>query len=142
MKKAIKITLIAVICFTVLFCLTVVSNPDYAVRFGLASGPGKPVEITNTEPAEQEVAVGGDLVPMVFIDGQLYCDIGEESTITARCGMMDGEITSTVKQSEEPTQDNQSNFGTGYVYQYGPNGTIEILINDKWWVFAVMADAV
>ena len=39
MKRVIKIVLIAVICFTVLFCLTVVSNPDYAVRFGLASGP-------------------------------------------------------------------------------------------------------
>ena len=29
-----------------------------------------------------------------------------------------------------------------YGYQYGPNGTIEILINGKWCVFAIMVDAV
>ena len=90
----------------------------------------------------EEVVVGGDLIPMVFIDGQLYCDIGEESSRTERVDAFDGEITSTVKQSEEPTEDNQSNFGTGYGYQYGPNGTIEILINGKWCVFVIMVDAV
>ena len=142
MKKAIKIDLIVIICFTALFWLVIETNPDFALQLGLASGPGKPVEITNTESTEQEVAVGGDLIPMVFIDGQLYCDINEESSRIERVDAFDGEITSTVKQSEEPTEDNQSNFGTGYGYQYGPNGTIEILINGKWWVFAIMADAV
>ena len=142
MKKAIKITIIVIICFTALFWLVIETNPDFAVQLGLASGPGKPVEITNIESTEQEVAVGGDLIPMVFIDGQLYCDINEESSRIERADAFDGEITSTVKQSEEPTEDNQSNFGTGYGYQYGPNGTIEILINGKWWVFAIMADAV
>jgi hypothetical protein len=27
-----------------LFWITIVTNPDFAVRFGLASGPGKPVD--------------------------------------------------------------------------------------------------
>lgn len=78
-----------------------------------------------------------DLIPMVMVNGELYLDTGHESTAEARCGMMDGEITSEVDGSEKPTEDNQSNFGTGYGYQYGSQeGIIEIYMNDKWWVFA------
>ena len=34
----------------------------------------------------------------------------------ARCGStMDGEITSTVDGTEMPTEDNQSNFGSGWL---------------------------
>ena len=44
-----------------------------------------------------------------MVDGKLYYDTGKESTISGRCGVMDGEITSTVDGSEIPTKDNQSN---------------------------------
>lgn len=98
--------------------------------------------ITNTKPSEQEVIVENSLIPMVMIDGFIYVDIGEESTRTEREYGFDGEITSTVTHNQEPTENNQSNFGTGYGYQYGPNGTIEILMNDKWWVFVERAYAV
>ena len=37
-----------------------------------------------------------DKIPMVMVDGKLYYDTGKESTISGRCGVMDGEITSTV----------------------------------------------
>lgn len=78
-----------------------------------------------------------DRIPMVMVNGELYLDTGKESTVIARCGMMDGEITSQVDGSKAPTMDNQSNFGTGYGYQYGPiEGTIEIKMNGKWWIFA------
>ena len=78
-----------------------------------------------------------DRIPMVMVNGELYLDTGKESTVMARCGMMDGEITSQVDGSKAPTMDNQSNFGTGYGYQYGPiEGTIEIKMNGKWWIFA------
>ena len=78
-----------------------------------------------------------DRIPMVMVNGELYLDTGKESTVMARCGMMDGEITSQVDGSKAPTIDNQSNFGTGYGYQYGPiEGTIEIKMNGKWWIFA------
>lgn len=78
-----------------------------------------------------------DRIPMVMVNGTLYLDTGKESTVTARCGVMDGEITSQVPGNEEPTVNDQSNFGIGYGYQYGPvEGTIEIFMNDKWWVFA------
>ena len=62
MKKAIKIALIAIICLAALFWIAVVTNPDFAVQFGLASGPGKPDTIDNTQPTEQEVDVDGDLI--------------------------------------------------------------------------------
>lgn len=78
-----------------------------------------------------------DLIPMVMVNGTLYLDTGHESTIEARCGVMDGEITSQVDGSKQPTVDDQSNFGTGYSYQYGATeGTIELFMNGKWWIFA------
>ena len=108
---------------------------------GLVGCNNSSVEETIPSVSEEAV-VGGDLAPMVMIDGFVYVDIGEESTRTERNDGFDGEITSTVTQNQKPTENDQSNFGTGYGYQYGPNGTIEILMNDKWWVFVVMADAV
>ena len=78
-----------------------------------------------------------DLIPMVMVNGTVYLDTGHESKIEARCGVMDGEITSQVDGSKQPTVDDQSNFGTGYGYQYGATeGTIELFMNGKWWIFA------
>ena len=78
-----------------------------------------------------------DLIPMVMVNGTLYLDTGHESKIEASCGVMDGEITSQVDRNKQPTVDDQSNFGTGYGYQYGATeGTIELFMNGKWWIFA------
>lgn len=100
------------------------------------SYPAQITEVYGIKVVE-EVTVGGDLIPMVMVNGEIYMDTGHESTVEARCGMMDGEITSTVDATEQPTKDNESNFGTGYGYQYGTQeGLIEIYMNDKWWVFA------
>ena len=78
-----------------------------------------------------------DLIPMVMVNGTLYLDTGHESKIEARCGVMDGDITSQVDGNKQPSVDNQSNFGTGYGYQYGATeGTIELFMNGKWWIFA------
>ncbi len=52
----------------------------------------------------------------VMIDGALYYNTNQAIAVL-RCGMMDGCITSTVKEWEYPTEDNQSNFGTGFNYQ-------------------------
>ena len=92
------------------------------------------IEMTETEQSSTEIP--GDRIPMVMVDGLLYYDTGKESTIEARCGMMDGEITSTVDASEIPTKDNQSNFGVGFGYQYGINNSIDIQMEDgTWFVF-------
>ena len=75
--------------------------------------------------------------PCVMIDGVLYFDTGFESSVTARCGVMDGSIESCVSGSEIPHKNNQSNFGTGMGYQRGVEGTVEINFeNGKWIVFA------
>lgn len=74
--------------------------------------------------------------PMVMVDNFLYLDTGRESTMEGRCGNMDGEIISSVAGSEVPAENNQSNFGgIGYGYQYGASDTIEISMDDKWYVF-------
>ena len=92
------------------------------------------IEITETEQASSEIP--GDRIPMVMVDGLLYYDTGKESTLEGRCGMMDGEITSTVDASEIPTEDNQSNFGVGFGYQYGINNSIDIQMEEgTWFVF-------
>lgn len=92
------------------------------------------IEMTETEQSSTEIP--GDRIPMVMVDGLLYYDTGKESTLEGRCGMMDGEITSTVDASEIPTEDNQSNFGVGFGYQYGINNSIDIQMEDgTWFVF-------
>ena len=73
-----------------------------------------------------------DLIPMVMINGNLYLDTGKESDIDARCGVMDGKITSTVDGQKTPTQNNQSNFGKDFEYQYVDENNIDIVINGKW----------
>lgn len=88
---------------------------------------------TPEKPAEQSI---NEVVPTVMVKGQYYYSTGKESDISARCGVMDGEITSSVKQYELPNQNDESNFGSGYGYQYGiEEGQIEIYINEKWMVF-------
>ena len=77
-----------------------------------------------------------DRIPMVMADGAMYYDTGRESTVTGRCGVMDGEITSAVERTEVPSENNQSNFGAGYGYQWGPEeGTLEVCMDGKWLVF-------
>ena len=93
------------------------------------------VPVSENELPGQEETQEWDKIPMVMVDGKLYYDTGKESTISGRCGVMDGEITSSVDGSEIPTKDNQSNFGTGFEYQYGADNTIEIFMNEKWIVF-------
>ena len=83
------------------------------------------------EPEQEE----NDKIPMVMVNGNLYYDTGKESSMDTRCGVMDGKITSSVDSSKIPAENNQSNFGEGYEYQYGAEGTIEILIDGKWIVF-------
>lgn len=94
---------------------------------------GEVYEITLLEQAKADVM--WDRIPMVRVNGKLYYDTGRESTVSGRCGNMDGEITSTVDGTEIPTEDNQSNFGSGFGYQYGLDDTIEVYMNEKWFVF-------
>ena len=64
--------------------------------------------------AAQEEEVKYDLIPMVMVDGVIYADTGYT-----------------------PTENDQSNFGTGFKYRYGETeGTIEINMNHRCCIFA------
>ena len=78
--------------------------------------------------------------PMVMVNGVLYYSTGEESTIDGRCGVMDGEITSTVGKEGTPNVNNQSNFGFGYGYQFVNGYTIEVYVDEQWIVFKSVED--
>lgn len=94
---------------------------------------GEVYKITLPEQAKADAM--GDRIPMVRVNNKLYYDTGRESTASGRCGNMDGEITSMVDRTEILMEDNQSNFGSGFGYQYGADDTIEIYRNEKWFVF-------
>ena len=79
--------------------------------------------------------VGGDRRPMVMIDGIIYLETENSKGELLTSDVIDGKITSEVDRGELPTQNDQSNFGTGYYYRYGEAGTVEVIINGKWWVF-------
>ncbi|MCR4936378.1 MAG: hypothetical protein K5990_07865 [Oscillospiraceae bacterium] len=87
-------------------------------------------------PAGGEAEPKWDLIPMVMVNGVLYLDTGYNSYRIPEREEPDGTITSEVDGSERPTEDDQSNFGTGYPYRYGDEGTVELLLHDKWRVFA------
>ncbi len=76
-----------------------------------------------------------DLPPMVMADGVLYLDTGEKSTQAHTCAAMLRQISSTVESSQRPAVDGQSNFGTGYDYEPGADGTMDVEIGGSWWVF-------
>ena len=88
-------------------------------------------QVENNISEQNSTGLQWDIIPMVMVNNKLYYDTGKESTLDGRCGVMDGKIISTVDGSEIPTQNDQSNFGTGFEYQYGSDDTIEIFMNEK-----------
>lgn len=109
-----------------------VKDPEYIDKIRTMLGLDLDEE-QMSEPEEADAMY--DKIPMVRVNGKLYYDTGKESTVEGRCGNMDGEITSTVDGTEIPAEDNQSNFGSGFGYQYGADDTIEVYMNEKWVVF-------
>lgn len=89
--------------------------------------------------AQDEGEPRAEKIPMVMLGGELYCDTGEVSDVP-RCGMMDGEITSSVESWQRPAEDGQSNFGSGFGYQTAPGGKIEINIDGQWRVFQLRSE--
>ena len=114
-------------------CLWGEKQPHLDVFLGSTPGLFCELPIQNEETS---AASQGDYPAMVVVDGVLYKDTGKIST-ELRCGMMDGEITSTV--DTVPAEDDQSNFGTGYGYQYGMSG-IEVSIDGEWHIFEPYGD--
>ena len=100
----------------------------------------EPMDIVETEVHTEikeetvDIEILVEIPRMVMVDGVLYKDTGMLSHVL-RCGMMDGEITSTVNEGEEPVKNNQSNFGKDYGYQV-IEGRIEVSMEDGWHIFS------
>ena len=90
---------------------------------------------SNGRSPDMQAEAKWDKIPMVMVDGALYYDTGEESQAAEDDHAVDGKITSTVDGSETPTENDQSNFGEGFIYRHTGDGTIEILMDEKWIVF-------
>lgn len=89
------------------------------------------------QKADEEPEEHWDLIPQVMVDDTLYFTTGYTASPFNRPTEPDGTITSTVAGYEQPAQNDQSNFGAGYSYQYGKtDGTIEIYIDGQWWIYA------
>jgi len=101
----------------------------YIMNHFVVGAIGEPNQIEN------ELNPHTELKRMVMVDGKLYYDTGEKSTLKLRCGTMDGTITSNVNEKEVPKENNQSNFVGNYGYQFGKENTIEVNIEDTWCVF-------
>lgn len=130
MKKIVSLSLTLIMAMALVGCN---SNDVYDPGSGEKS---KPITLDDIEKEEN---LQCDLIPMVMINDKLYFDTNKVST-EARCGVMDGEITSEVLSTETPTENNQSNFGTGFGYQIWSNDTIQILIDGKWYEFEKKQD--
>lgn len=91
-------------------------------------------EETEMEMEEEGVAVSitADYPAMIRVNGLLYQDSGEVSD-ALRCGVMDGQITSST--DGVPNEENQSNFGQDYGYQYWTDSEIHVQIDGEWHVF-------
>lgn len=78
------------------------------------------------------------LAPMVRVRGEIYVSTGYVNSMVT-CGTASGQIKSTVPSSQEPREDNQSNFGKGYDWQTWEEGYINVKIDDKWVLFQNIA---
>lgn len=108
-------------------------NPvEYAPLAAAPADTPEPEPDTAAPPVDEPRA---EKIPMLMLGGELYCETGLVSD-EPRCGMMDGEITSSVENCERPAENGQSNFGSGYGWQSGHDaGTVEVNIDGRWHVF-------
>lgn len=143
MKKKILILLCLTLTFTLAACGSTKENNDSSV----SSSTVEAVELETTSGVEitmrSDDDAACDVLPIVMVKGKLYSATGEISTLIGRCGNLDGEIKSTVYENQIPTENDQSNFGSGYGYQFAPYDdgvAVEVYIDDQWWVFKAMED--
>ena len=105
MKKIIGFTIVAFLCFALL------------------NGCAKPdIEKIPRSDMPQKA---------VMVDDTLYYYTGQKVELL-RCGVMDGKIVETVPVTELPTENNHSNFGTDYEYQYVDENHIDVVMEDGW----------
>lgn len=90
---------------------------------------------SSTTPASVGEPEPTGFVRMAMVNDKLFVDTGEVSN-ALRCGNMDFNFDSSVEQGA-PTENYQTNFGTGYGGQYSiRENRIEIYFDEEWHIFA------
>jgi hypothetical protein len=92
---------------------------------------GETAQAVQEETAQAVEETETPFVRTVRILGDLYYDTGETDD-SPRCGNVDGQISATT-QGEAPTEDGQSNFGTGYGYQFWEDEIQVYLPEEQVW---------
>lgn len=131
MKKILLFLMVLISMVIIVACNSIEESNENNVLVECLDEEGNIINLGNTDYSENTVDGVADYPAMIMVDGLLYYDSGEISN-ELRCGMMDGEITTVA--DDVPVEDNQSNFGIGYGYQYGID-TIEVCIDDEWHIF-------
>jgi len=125
-KPAFWIVIVAiVVCGVVAICF--MTNPKTETKKPLPDET-----VTNDEEIKQL---------LLMVDDALYYCIGLPAEEVVKCGVMDGEIETSVEDDEIPTQNNQSNFGTGYGWQRTRYNEIEVYMpyqGEHQWMRFVM----
>ncbi|MDE5415256.1 hypothetical protein [Alkalihalobacterium chitinilyticum] len=76
-----------------------------------------------------------DRRPMIMVNERIYMDTGKEIPLEIGDHAISGVITSSVKSTEKPAQNGESNFGyEGAQYALYDEGLV-VLIQEKWIFF-------
>ena len=121
-------------------------EPELVVEEVTEKGESESSEMEKAPDAEgqgmAEGNAGGSVcqfVKMIKVKDQVYISTDVVVDIL-RCGVMDGKIESTVENGVLPEENNQSNFGIGFGYQFRSEDVVDVNIDGKWVMF-VPADA-
>lgn len=135
-----------VIFFTLAFCLTgcgkktaepVETPPETETNVVIVS------EEEMSEVEEETTAVEEDeKIHTIRINGINYYSTNRavSNIEEATEDIVAGEITSSVESNELPVEDNQSNFGKGYLYQQRDENYFYVKIDEKWHLFCSNED--
>ena len=137
MKKYIIFSLLLLGLYTFSACYPITTLPQTDENQSVSDFNTENTQDLTKDITENAASNSGEehKTPMaVRIDGVIYTSDGETSDIP-RCGIMDGYIDSCVDSNSLPDKDRQSNFGADFGFQYGPDGTIHVLIDGNWTVF-------
>lgn len=130
MKKNEKIMIGILLLILIIMVGILVFSKTYANKIGQGN-----VENRNGSEVQNKIdETPKEIGRIIKANGKLYYDTGKISEISARCGTMDGNITSTVQKTEIPDKDGEANFEGARGYQYGDENTIEVPIENEGWV--------
>lgn len=129
-KKALILMCLSILIVT--GCSTNSNNTEQPETSNTQTSETNTSELSGSDENRDETT--GAYPPSVMVDGIVYQDTGYVDSMVT-CGTMDGEITSSVDDTKLPTENNQSNFGSGYGYQLSEKDQIVVEIDGEYFIF-------